>query len=129
MFNQNVYKILLVLLSALNLTACSSSDNNNYKALINEYEERLAEEQVDESIELARKISTEQYPEERLITFMSFPIPTHYKPLHASLGIDVSKLNYQDTQWVGEIKSLEQAERKFTDENPQVEEDHAGHGH
>lgn len=129
MFNKNVYKILFSLITALNVAACSSSDTINYKALINEYEDRLAVEQVEESIALAQKISTEQYPEERLITFMSFPIPTHYRPLHASLGIDVSKLNYQDTQWLGEIKSLEKEEKRFAEENPQLEESHAGHGH
>lgn len=129
MIIKNAIKILLVLFTSANIIACSSSDSNNYKALIDEYEDHLAQEQADESIELATKISTEHYPEEQLMTFMSFPIPTYYKSFHASLGIDVSKLNYQDSQWFKEIKTAETAEKKFAEENPQVAEDQAGHGH
>lgn len=127
MFNKNLYKVL-ILIPALGLVACSAS-HNDYKALIDEYEEKLAEETIKDSIKLAQEVSAADYPNVRLLTFMNFQIPTHYQSYHKSLGIDVSKLNYQDVAWMSEIRGLESVERRYAEDNPELTQDHSSHGH
>lgn len=95
---------------------------------IDQYETDLAKIGAKNAISFAADFHHENLPEVTLLNFMSGPIPIHYKAYHQGLGIDVSKLNYTQSDWVRDIKADDKriAELRLT--NPATDNEH-GHSH
>lgn len=112
-------------LTIVSLTACSS-EPNNYASLIEEYESEMAKVGAEKAIALASSLHLQPSTWVSLPSFMSGPIPVHYKAYHQGLGIDVSKLNYTQAEWLSEIKADDRKVAEFNKANPPQED---GHNH
>lgn len=107
------------------LSACSS-EQIPYKNLIDEYEAELARAQANEAIKFATELTTQTVDDVVLPTFMSYPIPMHYQNYHRGLGIDVTKLNYSQEDWLVEIKKMDQ---EYAANKPSDNANASSHGH
>lgn len=109
----------------VSLAACSA-EPNNYLAIIDEYEAEIAKIDAQNAITFAANLAQQTYIDVELPSFMDQPIPTHYMSYHKGLGIDVSKLNYSDSDWVINIRNDDKRVAEYNLAHPSEED---GHGH
>lgn len=105
--------IILFGFIAVSLSACNGSTNETYAEKIERFEldhaidlVLLAERNVQESNNVT--VANEEYP-----NFLSYPIPTYFKSLHQTYGVDTSKLQYVDQEWLQQIHKLDQESAKY----------------
>lgn len=82
-------KIICLVSSALFLSGCSEKTPSE---LIQEYENKLADQKLTEAIVAAELLSKTKEPEVNLITFHSEPVPPYFIELHKENGLDVSSV-------------------------------------
>ncbi len=106
------------------LTACSS-EPNDYLSMIDEYETEIAKINAENTITFATKLAQQDTVDVKLMSFMDESIPTHYMNYHKGLGIDVTKLNYVDSDWMVDIKEDEKKIAQYELANPDIDMGHS----
>ncbi|HGF9504970.1 TPA: hypothetical protein ACJEU7_002182 [Acinetobacter baumannii] len=87
----------LSIIVALFISACS--DPETYSQKIERFENQVAEKEIENYIDAAKKLSQENIEEVHLMTFRDIPIPIVYKKRYEDMGFDTSTLNFYTPNW------------------------------
>lgn len=105
----NTRNTIIAIFCLTTLLGCNKSKNETYMEKIERFETNSAIDQVIEAEEIVRQGNNVLIPDFYYVNFSHFPVPTHFKNSHASLGVDTSKISYRDEQWLQDIRQMDQA--------------------
>lgn len=104
----------------MSLYGCDNGSKETYIEKIDRFELNYAIDQVIDAEKSAESSVAALLPDFYYMNFMQYPVPNYLRSTHIKLGVDTSKINYTDLDWMSDIRQMDEDYRN----SPVMEQSH-----